>query len=163
MMGMINHFPDSSVKGARFIGAKYVTAVAALLVFSVVSCQGPSKEPVSALPDPQEEAIRQLADEVMVCLSTQNYRRLEKIIEPSKPLIPGQFVAHTLLGGDFHSAVLDRWDARLIQVDFASDRQATARIDFSYRRTPNRKPVRTAVTLHFRCISGQGNWQLYLP
>ena len=160
---MISHFPGSSVKGARSLGAKYATAVAALVVFSVVSCLGPPPPAVSSLPDPQEEAIRRLADEVMLCLSTQDYGRLEKIVEPSEPLIPGQLVARTLLGPDFLSAVLDRWDARLIQVNLSSDRQASARVNCSYRRTPNRKPIRTALTLHFRRASGQGNWHLYLP
>ena len=164
MARMISHFPGSSVKGARSLGAKCATSIAALsMALSVVSCQSPPQGAATSLPDPEEEAVRRLADEAMVCLSTHNYGRLETIMEPGRSRIPGVVVAEALVGSDFHSAVLDRWDARLIQIALIAEREATARVNFSYRRTPNRKPIRTSLTLHFRRASGQGSWHLYLP
>lgn len=153
----MNHCPGSSVKVGRISGAKYVIAVAAWLAWGLGSCAGPPDQPLAPAANPQAPAIRQLADEIMVYLSTHNYGRLQAIHEHGAP---GESIARALLGPDFHSASLDRWDAKDIHVVFVSNSEATAQVTFFFRRTPNRKPIATVLTFHFRTSDSGQSWQL---
>ncbi|MFC1782822.1 hypothetical protein ACFL02_04460 [Planctomycetota bacterium] len=149
-----------------------------MLLFFSGSCGGPAAPPVASAPSPSESApdesaeierqsriIIRLTDEVLKTLATNNYPRLEQLIDSSEFQLSGAQAAglliERLIGRRASSIILSSWDAREIKVSFADDLlRAAAEINLSYRLSLNRKPQTALFTFYFYRPTQQDVWRL---
>ena len=148
-----------------------------MLLFFSGSCVGPAPPPAPA-PSPSESTtdesaeierqsriIIRLTDEVLITLATNNYPRLEQLIDTSEFQLSGAQAAglliERLIGRRASSIILSSWDAREIKVSFADGLlRAAAEINLSYRLSLNRKPQTALFTFYFYRPTQQDVWRL---
>ena len=96
----------------------------------------------------QHQAIVQLTDNVLRALAVRRYDQLEQFLDPSEPKPSGRDIAQRLLGPRFETLIIDRWDARQVEIAFdPSLTQAKAHVLVHYRPAPNRKVKVTTFVL----------------
>jgi hypothetical protein len=141
-----------------------------LLCLSLVSCSSPPKPIQSLLTAPLDSEeyadlkhIRQITDQILVILAGRQFQSLEQFIDPDDTHTTGPMAAAKLLGPDYRTVILVRWNAQNIQVSIETDlRQASSQAPVYYRTRPNRKPALTTVTFHFSRNSTSADWKLIL-
>ncbi len=148
-----------------------------MLLFFSGSCVGPAAPPAPApsplesAPDESAEIERQsriiirLTDEVLITLATNNYPRLEQLIDASEFQLSGAQAAglliERLIGRRASSIILSSWDAREIKASFADGLlRAAAEINLSYRLSLNRKSQTALFTFYFYRPTQQDVWRL---
>lgn len=121
--------------------------------------------------DAHKKIIRRITDEILLALATRQYSRLETFIELGQPRVPdarviktGRHLARQLLGNNFHSIIMEQWNAQNISVEFDEGiNRATARIAVTTRTKPNRRPRTNIITFRFHRLTNQQKWLLFLP
>ena len=107
--------------------------------------------------------IRLLTDQTLVALATHNYDQLKQFISPDDQHLTGPQAARLLLGPQTASWIIERWDARVIQVSFHNNQlQATATGFVLCKPKPNRKPVKSRFLFHFSRPGLHDPWTLLL-
>lgn len=171
---MSSHFLVHSVPISWLIHQRYLIMVFLLFVFLCPCCSsrpesGPDGDTfenfTSESPElqAQREVIHRLTDQILLSLATHDFQQLEQYLASEPRALSGREAARILLGPQFHSVLLDHWNARQVKTSFSRDLLwATAQLNVSYRRSPNRAPQTALFTFRFHRLNPQADWRLYL-
>ena len=170
------HRSDRSTTSVRFLPVKRLALL--LLVLAWANSCAPSgqtrpQRPVVAASDlsptqiaeaqNNHQLIVRLTDDVLLSLAARQYQNLAPLLQHTQPPVsPRQFAGH-LLGPNFNTICLDRWDAQQIQVTFDREfSRATARAAVTYRLRPGAAATISTFVLRFHRRGPSQPWLLSL-